>query len=214
MADATLGAYDIHDLGRMAKRRLPKGVFEFFDRGNGDETALVENRAAFDRIKLNPHALVDTSGRSQAITLFGQRHKMPIIIAPTGSAGLGWHEGEIALARAAREAGIPFTLATGSMTALERVAEQAGGTLWFQIYMWPDRSLSHRLAERAKAAGYQALVVTVDTPVPPGREYNLRNGMTVPFRFTRRNVTDVLLHPRWLAGVLMRYLLTTGMPRY
>jgi isopentenyl diphosphate isomerase/L-lactate dehydrogenase-like FMN-dependent dehydrogenase len=214
MADATLGAYDIHDLGRMAKRRLPKGVFEFFDRGNGDETALVENRAAFDRIKLNPHALVDTSGRSQAITLFGQRHKMPIIIAPTGSAGLGWHEGEIALARAAREAGIPFTLATGSMTALERVAEQAGGTLWFQIYMWPDRSLSHRLAERAKAAGYQALVVTVDTPVPPGREYNLRNGMTVPFRFTRRNLTDVLLHPRWLAGVLMRYLLTTGMPRY
>ena len=214
MSDDTLGAYDIFDLGRMAKSRLPKGVFEFFDRGNGDETALVENRAAFDRIKLVPHALVDTSRRSQEVTLFGKRQKMPIVIAPTGSAGLGWHEGEIALARAAREAGIPFTLATGSMTALERVAEQAGGTLWFQIYMWPDRSLSHRLVERAKAAGYQALVVTVDTPVPPGREYNLRNGMTVPFRFTRRNVTDVLMHPRWLAGVLMRYLLTTGMPRY
>jgi isopentenyl diphosphate isomerase/L-lactate dehydrogenase-like FMN-dependent dehydrogenase len=214
VADDTLGAYDIFDLGRMAQRRLPRGVFEFFDRGNGDETALLENRAAFDRIKLNPHALVDTSRRSQEVTLFGKRQKMPICIAPTGSAGLGWHEGEIALARAAREAGIPFTLATGSMTALEKVAEQAGGTLWFQIYMWPDRSLSHRLAERAKAAGYQALVVTVDTPVPPGREYNLRNGMTVPFRFTRRNVTDVLMHPRWLAGVLMRYLLTTGMPRY
>jgi isopentenyl diphosphate isomerase/L-lactate dehydrogenase-like FMN-dependent dehydrogenase len=214
MTDRTLGAYDIFDLGRMAQRRLPKGVFEFFDRGNGDETALVENRTGFDRIKLHPHALVDTSGRSQAITLFGKRHKMPIIIAPTGSAGLGWYEGEIALARAAAEAGIPFTLATGSMTALEKVAEQAGGTLWFQIYMWPDRSLSHRLAERAKAAGYQALVVTVDTPVPPGREYNLRNGMTVPFRFTRRNVTDVLMHPRWLFGTLMRYLLTTGMPRY
>lgn len=214
MADDTLGAYDIFDLGRMAKRRLPKGVFEFFDRGNGDETALVENRAAFDRIKLEPHALVDTSNRSQAITLFGKRHKMPIAVAPTGSAGLGWHEGEIALARAAAEAGIPFTLATGSMTALEKVAEQAGGTLWFQLYMWPDRSLSHRLAERAKAAGYQALVVTVDTPVPPGREYNLRNGMTVPFRFTRGNVTDVMMHPRWVCGVLMRYLLTTGMPRY
>jgi isopentenyl diphosphate isomerase/L-lactate dehydrogenase-like FMN-dependent dehydrogenase len=139
---------------------------------------------------------------------------MPIAVAPTGSAGLAWHEGEIALARAAAEAGIPFTLATGSMTSLERVAEQAGGTLWFQVYMWPDRSLSHQLVERAQAAGYQALVVTVDTPVPPGREYNLRNGMTVPFRFTRRNVTDVLMHPRWLAGVLMRYLLTTGMPRY
>src|SRR5690606_23594370 len=123
-------------------------------------------------------------------------------------------EGEIALARAAAEAGIPFTLATGSMTALERVAAEAGGTLWFQIYMWPDRSLSHRLVERATAAGYEALVVTVDTPAPPGREYNLRNGMTVPFRFTRRNVLDVLSHPRWLFGVLGRYLATSGMPRY
>ena len=209
-----IGAYDIADLRELARRRLPRGVFEFFDRGNGDETALANNRAAIDRVKLSPHMLVDTSGRSLEVTLFGRRHKLPIAIAPTGSAGLAWHEGEIALARAAADAGIPFTLATGSMTSLEKVAEQAGGTLWFQIYMWPDRSLSHRLIERAKAAGYEALVVTVDTPVPPGREYNLRNGMTVPFSFTRRNVTDVLLHPRWLTGVLMRYLLTTGMPRY
>jgi isopentenyl diphosphate isomerase/L-lactate dehydrogenase-like FMN-dependent dehydrogenase len=212
--DGTLGAHDVADLRELARRRLPRGVFEFFDRGNGDETALVENRVAFDRIKLEPRALVDTSRRSQGITLFGKQHAMPIAIAPTGSAGLAWHEGEIALARAAAAAGIPFALATGSMTSLERVAAEAGGTLWFQIYMWPDRSLSHQLVERAKAAGYQALIVTVDTPVPPGREYNLRNGMTVPFRFTRRNVTDVLMHPRWLAGVLMRYLVTTGMPRY
>ncbi len=214
MNDSTLGAYDIADLRELARERLPKGVFEFFDRGNGDEVAVANNRAAFERIKLNPHMLVDTSGRSQAITLFGKAQKMPIVIAPTGSAGLAWHEGEIALARAAKAAGIPFTVATGSMTALERVAAEAGGNLWFQVYMWPDRSLSHGLIERAQAAGYEALVVTVDTPVPPGREYNLRNGMTVPFRFTRRNVTDVALHPRWLMGVLLRYLLTTGMPRY
>jgi isopentenyl diphosphate isomerase/L-lactate dehydrogenase-like FMN-dependent dehydrogenase len=212
--DKTLGAYDIADLRELARRRLPKGVFEFMDRGNGDEVALANNREAFERIKLVPHALVDTSRRDQEITLFGNRHKMAIAIAPTGSAGLNWFEGEIALARAAAAAGIPFTLATGSMTAMEKVAEQAGGTLWFQVYMWPDRSLSQGLIERAKAAGYQALVVTVDTPVPPGREYNLRNGMTVPFRFTRRNVTDVMLHPRWLATVLARYLVTTGMPRY
>jgi isopentenyl diphosphate isomerase/L-lactate dehydrogenase-like FMN-dependent dehydrogenase len=100
------------------------------------------------------------------------------------------------------------------MTALEKVAEEAGGTLWFQVYMWPDRSASHRLIERAKAAGYQALIVTVDTPVTPGREYNLRNGVTIPFRFTRRNVTDVLMHPRWVMNVLLRYLVTSGMPRY
>jgi L-lactate dehydrogenase (cytochrome)/(S)-mandelate dehydrogenase len=212
--DHTLGAYDIADLRELARRRLPRGVFEFFDRGNGEEAALIENRAAFERYKFTPHQLVDTSRRSQEVTLFGKRHQMPVAIAPTGSAGLAWYEGEIELARAAARAGIPFTLATGSMTALERVAEQAGGTLWFQVYMWPDRAASHKLVERAKAAGYQAIVVTVDTPVPPGREYNLRNGMTVPFRFTRRNVTDVMLHPRWLTGVLLRYLATTGMPRY
>jgi len=214
MKDRTFGAYDIADLRELARRRLPKGVFEFFDRGNGDEVALANNRAAFERIKLAPHMLVDTSGRSQAITLFGKERKMPIVVGPTGSAGLAWYEGELALARAAKAAGIPFTLATGSMTALERVAAEAGGNLWFQVYMWPDRAASHALIERARVAGYEALVVTVDTPVTPGREYNLRNGMTVPFRFTRRNVTDVLLHPRWLAGVLLRYLLTTGMPRY
>ena len=150
MTDRSLGAYDIADLRDIARRRLPKGVFEFIDRGNGDEVALANNRAAFDRIKLAPHQLVDTSQRTQEITLFGKRHRMPLAIAPTGSAGLTWFEGEIALARAAKAAGIPFTLATGSMTALERVAQEAGGTLWFQVYMWPDRSLSHGLIERAK----------------------------------------------------------------
>jgi isopentenyl diphosphate isomerase/L-lactate dehydrogenase-like FMN-dependent dehydrogenase len=214
MTDPTLGAYDIADLRELARRRLPKGVFEFFDRGNGDEVAVANNRAAFERIKLNPQMLVDTSKRSLATTLYGKPQTMPLVVGPTGSAGLAWYEGEIALARAAKAAGIPYTLATGSMTSLERVAAEAGGNLWFQVYMWPDRAASHALISRAKAAGYEALVVTVDTPVTPGREYNLRNGMTVPFRFTRRNVTDVSLHPRWLTGVLLKYLLTTGMPRY
>lgn len=214
MPDSSLGAYDIADLRELARCRLPRGVFEFFDRGNGEETAVIENRAAFERWKFVPHHLVDTSRRTQEVTLFGKRHKMPMAIAPTGSAGLAWYQGEIELARAAAAAGIPFTLATGSMTSLETVAEQAGGTLWFQVYMWPDRAMSHKLIERAKAAGYQAILVTVDTPVPPGREYNLRNGMTVPFRFTAKNVTDVLMHQRWLWGVLARYLATTGMPRY
>jgi isopentenyl diphosphate isomerase/L-lactate dehydrogenase-like FMN-dependent dehydrogenase len=125
-----------------------------------------------------------------------------------------WYEGEIALARAARRAGIPFCLATGSMTAMERVATEAGGRLWFQLYMWPDKSMSHKLVERARAAGFEALVVTVDGAVSPNREYNLRNGFTIPFTFTRGNVTDVLMHPRWLFGVLARYVMTTGMPRY
>ena len=214
MTDKSLGAYNIADLREIAKRRLPKGLFEFVDRGTEDEVSLRNNRSVFERIRLKPRTLIDVSGRSQEITLFGNRHKMPIVIAPTGIAGLLWHEGEIALARAAAEAGIPFTLATGSMTAMEKVAEQAGGELWFQLYMWPDRSMSHKLVERARAAGFKALVVTVDGVVSGNREYNLRNGFTIPFTFTRKNVTDVLMHPRWLLDVLARYVFTTGMPRY
>ena len=212
--DKSLGAYNIFDLRDMALARMPRGLFEFVDRGTEDEISLRNNRAVFDRIKFKPRTLVDVSGRSQEITLFGQKQKMPICIAPTGTAGLMWHEGEIALARAAKEAGIPFTLATGSMTSMERVAAEAGGRLWFQLYMWPDKAMSHKLVERARAAGYEALVVTVDGAVSANREYNLRNGFTIPFTFTRGNITDVLMHPRWLFGVLARYMLTTGMPRY
>jgi len=214
MPDATMGVYNIEDLRTSAQRRLPKGVFEFVDRGSEDEVALRNNRAAFERIKLSPRPLVDVSRRSQAIELFGHSLKMPIAIAPTGTAGLMWYQGELELARAAAAAGIPFTLATGSMTAMEKIAEQAPGRLWFQLYMWPDRSMSHKLVERARLAGFEALVVTVDGVVSGNREYNLRNGFTVPFSYSRRNIVDVMRHPRWMVGVLGRYMLGNGMPRY
>jgi len=215
MSDPTLGAYNIFDLREMAMRRVPKGVFEFVDRGTEDEVGLRNNRDAFERIKLKPRTLVDVSKRSQEIEFFGHTHKMPIGIAPTGTAGLMWYQGEIALARAAAAAGIPFTLATGSQTAMEKVAEAVpGARLWFQLYMWPDRSLSHQLVERAKNAGFEALVVTVDGAAAGNREYNMRNGFTMPFQYTRRNIWDVLKHPRWMWGVLFRYIMTTGMPRY
>ncbi|HTE15936.1 MAG TPA: alpha-hydroxy acid oxidase [Burkholderiales bacterium] len=214
MTNDTLGFYNTADLREAARRRLPKGLFEFMDRGNDDEVAMRENRAAMESIKLSPRVLNDVSVRNQEITLFGKKQKTPVIVAPTGSAGLAWYEGEIALARAAKAHGVPFTLALGSMTKLERVAAEAGGTLWFQFYMWPERKLSHQVIARAKEAGFEALVFTVDTPVAPGREYNLRNGMTIPFKFTSRNTLDVLTHPRWLAGVWLRYMLTSGTPRY
>jgi isopentenyl diphosphate isomerase/L-lactate dehydrogenase-like FMN-dependent dehydrogenase len=214
MADNKLNAYNIFDLREQALKRVPKGLFEFCDRGTEDEVSLKNNRSVFDRIRFRPRTMVDVSKRSQEITLFGNKHKMPMVIAPTGTAGLLWYEGEIALAKAAREAGIPFTLATGSMTAMERVADEAGGELWFQLYLWPDRSLSQMLVDRAKAAGYKALVVTVDGVHAGNREYNIRNGFTIPFTFTAGNITDVLMHPRWMVGVLGRYLATTGMPRY
>ena len=209
-----LKAYNIFDLRALALKRVPKGLFEFVDRGTEDEVSLRNNRAVFDRIRFRPRTMVDVSKRNPATTIFGVEHKMPLVIAPTGTAGLMWFEGELALARAAKAARIPFTLATASMTALERIADEAGGELWFQLYLWPDRRMSHELVERAKAAGYKALVVTVDGASAGNREYNLRNGFTIPFTYSPRAVFDILRHPRWLATTMLRYLLTTGMPVY
>ncbi|MDB5809061.1 MAG: mdlB [Betaproteobacteria bacterium] len=214
MSNKDLNAYNIFDLRDIALKRVPRGLFEFMDRGTEEEVSLNNNRAVFDRLRFRPRTFVDVSKRTQETTLFGVKHKMPLVIAPTGTAGLMWYEGELALARAARAAGIPFTLATGSITAMERVADEAGGELWFQLYMWPDRSLSHELVNRAKAAGYKALVVTVDGVSSGNREYNIRNGFTIPFTFSVGNVFDMMIHPRWLLGTMMRYLVTTGMPMY
>ena len=205
-------ALNVHDLRRMAKQRLPSWLFEFVDRGTEDEVALRNNRAAFERIKLKTQVLVDVSRRSQEIELFGKKHGMPMGIAPTGPAGMLWYQGELELAKAAKAANIPFTLATGSQTSMEDVARLVGGTLWFQLYMWSDVRMSHTLVERAKNAGFEALVVTVDGPVGTNREYNIRNGYTVPFRYTAKNTWPVLKRPGWLLGVIMRYWMNGGMP--
>jgi (S)-mandelate dehydrogenase len=139
---------------------------------------------------------------------------MPLAIAPTGAAGLCWYEGELELARAAAAAKVPFTLATGAMTSMEKIAKEAGGRLWMQLYLWNDRQLSYQLVQRAERAGFEALILTVDTVVSANREYNPRNGFNLPFHPTPRAIADMLSHPRWLTGVLTRYLTTTGMPRY
>jgi isopentenyl diphosphate isomerase/L-lactate dehydrogenase-like FMN-dependent dehydrogenase len=210
-----LRAFNIFDLRELALKRVPKGLFEFVDRGTEDEVSLRNNRAVFENIRFKPRTMVDVSKRSAARTIFGVEHKMPIVIAPTGTAGLMWYEGEIALARAAKNAGIPFTLATGAMTSMERVAEAVGGgDLWFQLYLWPERRLSHELVERAKAAGYKALVVTVDGASAGNREYNLRNGFTIPFTYSPLSMLDIARHPRWVTSVMLRYLMTRGMPVY
>ncbi len=205
-------ALNVHDLRAMAKKRLPKWMFEFIDRGTEDEVALRNNRAAFERIKLKTQVLVDVSKRNQEITLFGKKHGMPMGIAPTGPAGMLWFKGELELARAAKAANIPFTLATGSQTSMEEVAKLVGGTLWFQLYMWSDVRMSHVLVERAKNAGFEALVVTVDGPVGTNREYNIRNGYSVPFRYNSKNTSAVLARPGWLFGVLLKYWMNGGMP--
>jgi len=205
--------YNIEDLRLEAKRRLPKWIFEFVDRGTEDEVGLAHNITAYRRIKLRQKALVDVSGRDLGAEILGGRTTLPMAIAPTGAAGLCWYEGELELAKAAAKFGIPFTLAISSTTGLDKIANEAGGRLWFQIYVWEDRQLTYELIDRAARAGYEALVVTVDVNLGVNREFNLRNGYGNPFKPSYPTVRDILLKPGWFSKVLMRYLTTTGMPR-
>jgi (S)-mandelate dehydrogenase len=205
--------YNIFDLRDAAKRKLPKAMFEFVDRSTEDEIALRNNRAAFEKIRLRHRALVDVSGRSTKTTLFGKEISAPMAIAPTGAAGLCWYEGELELAKAAAKMKIPFTLATGAMTSMEKIAKEANFRLWFQLYVWKQRDLSYQLIERAKNNGFEALIVTTDTIVPPNREYNAKNGLDLPFTPTLRFTRDILQKPGWFANVLLKYLTTIGMPR-
>ena len=215
MGDLSRKALNIEDLRRMARRRLTKALFEFIDRGSEDDIALRHNRAALERIKLLPRVLNDTSGRDPAITLFGKPQALPLVIGPTGPAGYAWYRGETALARAAAKAGIPFTLASTSNTAMETILADGGGTQWYQLYVWRDLEASLVAVERARDAGFEALVVTVDATIPYNREFDVRNGVTFPVRVTPRNLIDTMIHPRWLFGTLGRYILAERhMPRY
>jgi isopentenyl diphosphate isomerase/L-lactate dehydrogenase-like FMN-dependent dehydrogenase len=157
--------------------------------------------------------LVDVSSRSTQTELFGRPMAMPLAIAPTGVAGLTWYQGELELARAAQGFGVPFTLATPSITSIETIARVEGGRNWFQLYMWRDRETSYQLVQRARDAGFEALILTVDTQVSPIREYNRRNGFNSPFAFNWRIAADVAMHPGWILNVLLPYWRTTGMPR-
>jgi L-lactate dehydrogenase (cytochrome) len=205
---------NVADVRRLAKRRLPRGIFEYIDRGAEDESALRRLRRDFDSVSFNPRILVDVSSRDQSVEVLGRKQPLPLVIAPTAAAGLVWHEGEIALARAASSHGIPFCVATGSITAMERIAALSAGTLWFQLYMWQDRTLSYQLIDRAREAGIDTLILTVDTVVSPNREYNRRNGFEVPIRGSLRGGIDMMLHPAWVWNVLLRYVRGEGIPTY
>jgi isopentenyl diphosphate isomerase/L-lactate dehydrogenase-like FMN-dependent dehydrogenase len=205
---------NVEDYQALARKVLPKGIYEYVARGCEDDVAVDENTAAFRRIKLLQRVMVDVSRRNSAIDLFGQRLSMPLVIAPTGSAALLCYEGELVLARAAAAVGVPFVISGGAAVSMERIAKEAGGNLWFQIYMWQDEALSHQVIDRARDAGMQALIITADSAAPPNREYNIRNGFSQPFRITPTNIVDVASHPRWVWNVLLRYLTTTGLPRY
>ena len=208
------GVHNTWDLRDLARRRLPRAIFEYVDRGSEDDAAVKTNRAALDRVKIRPRSLVDVTKRDQSVTLFGKVRKMPIIIGPTGGAGLTWYDAELCLARAAARAGIPATIATAATVPMEKIAAEATAGYWQQLYLWNDRSLSHQIMERANKASAEVLMLTVDTAVGSNREHNARNGFSNPFKLTPKIALDIARHPRWVAATMGRYMMNGGMPRF
>ena len=201
-------AFNIEELRLLARRRLPRAVFNFIDGGAEDERTLRDNCAAFGRARLAPKMLVDVSTVDTATTILGGPSRLPIAIAPTGAVGFGWPGGDLAIARAAAKFGIPYSLSMSATTSIERIAEEAPGRLWFQAYFLKQRDYTFGLIERARKAAYEALIVTADVPVGGKRERDYRTDFTVPFRYTPKNLLDFATHPAWALSQLRH-----GMPR-
>jgi (S)-mandelate dehydrogenase len=202
-------ALNVADLRELARRRLPRFVFEYVDGGAEDEVTLRGNRAAFERLRLLPRTLIDTAARHQRTQILAAEAPAPMVIAPTGFNGMVYPQGDLALARVAARRGIPFTLSTVSTVRLEDVAKSAGGRLWMQLYVMKDRAIARDIMQRAAGCGYEALVFTTDANVFGNREWDQR-GYRAPGKPTLRTVLDTLRHPRWFSGVMLR----NGMPRF
>jgi len=197
-------AHSIDDLRALAKRRLPRAIFDLFDGGAEDEVTLRDNRAAYDRVRLLPKVLTDVSRVDTVTDILGVPSRLPIAIAPTGAVGFGWRHGDIAIARAAAAYGIPYALSTSATASIERVAAEAPGRLWFQAYIFRKRAFTMGLIERARQAGYEGVMITVDLPIGGKRQRDLRNGLSMPFRITRRNFLDFACCPRWSLEMLAK----------
>jgi L-lactate dehydrogenase (cytochrome)/glycolate oxidase len=196
-------ALTIDDLRRVAKRRTPKAAFDYTDGAADAEVSLARARQAFGDIQFNPAILRDVSRVDTSREVLGARVALPFGIAPTGFTRMMHAEGEIAGASAAGAAGIPFALSTMGTTSIEDVAAaNPGGRNWFQLYMWKDRDRSMALVDRAAAAGFDTLVVTVDVPVAGARLRDVRNGMTIPPSLSPRTVANAIPRPAWWINFL------------
>jgi len=196
--------YSIERLRAAARRRLPRGVFDFYDGGAEDEVTLADNSSAFQRVRLSPKVLRDVARVNLSTELFGQAIAMPMAIGPTGAVGFGWRGGDIDLARAAAAHGIPYTLSTSATAAIEEIAHRAPGRHWFQAYILQDKDRLHALIDRALAADYEGLVITVDLPVGGKRERDLANGLSFPMKLTHRNIGQFVRKPVWSLNMLLR----------
>ena len=206
-ADATdrrlAGVVSIADLQVLARRRAPRAVSDYVDGGAGDEFALLRSREAFRRVEFIPQVLQDVSVVDISTVILGQRAAVPFVFAPTGFTRMMHTDGESAVARVAERVGIPYALSTMGTTSIEGLAAAApGGRHWFQLYLWRDRAASRDFVARAAAAGYEALVLTVDTPIAGPRLRDVRNGLTIPPSLSLKTFAEGALHPAWWFDLL------------
>ena len=190
-------AASVADLRRIAERRLPGGVFDYIDGGAEDERTLQRNSAAFEQLEFRPRILRDVSNIDTSTTLLGQPLDFPLVLAPTGFTRIADSQGELAVARAAERAGIPYTLSTLSTRSIEEVAAVSNGRKWFQVYAWRDRELLKEMLQRATQNNYEAIMITVDTAVLGRRERDIRRGFTLPPKIGLDTIFAGALHPAW-----------------
>lgn len=200
----------VDDLRLAARRRVPRFAFDYVDGGAGAEDGLSRNRAAFRRATFSPRVLVNTDGALDTGRNFlGRRWSLPFGVAPMGLAGMAWPGADIALARAAQAAGVPYVAATPATATLESLRTAAPDSAWFQLYVGKSAEITDDLLARARAAGYDTLVVTADVPRPGKRRRDLRNGFALPLRMGPRMLADLALHPAWALATLR-----AGAPRF
>ena len=195
-------AANVDDLRRIAKRRLPAGVFHYIDGGAEDELSLARNVSGYTNLEFKPRILRDVSKIDTNTTLLGKPIPIPLIFAPTGFTRIAHSQGELAVARAAARAGIPYGLSTMGTRSIEEVAAVSDGPKWFQVYTWRDRGLVRDLLERAAEANFEAIQLTIDTAVLDHRERDVRRGYTWPPQVGLGTIVDGILHPAWTLDFL------------
>lgn len=200
----------IADLREVARKRVPRAIFQYLDHGSYDEVTLRRNRGDLEALRFRQRVLIDVTRQSLSKDILGVPASMPVVLAPCGLTGLVHRDGEILAAQAAQAFGIPLCLSTVSVCSIEDVRAATTAPFWFQLYVMKDRGYTQALMDRAAAAGCDTLVLTVDIPVSGLRRRDAKNGLAVPPRLTLANVMDIATKPAWAAGVLLGKRKTFG----
>ena len=195
-------AASVADLRRLARRRLPRGVFDYIDGAAEDERSLDRNSSSFSRLGFRPRVLRDVAEVDPSTTVLGRTIPYPLVLSPTGFGRIADSEGELAVARAAARAAVPFSLSTLATRSLDEVAAVSDGPKWFQVYVWKDRDMVVEMLERAARLDYEAIIITVDTAAWGRRERDIRRGFTLPPKIGLETFVDGALHPSWTLDFL------------